>query len=37
MWSFFGADFGPIYGAVVVLKTDLYRLNTASNSFRTYV
>ena len=35
-WSCCGVDFVPRCGAVVVLKRDLYRLNTALNSFHKY-
>ena len=36
IWSCCDADFGPRCGAVVVLKCDLYGLNTESNSFHKY-
>ena len=36
-WSCCGVHFVPICGAVVVLKRDLYQLNTASNSFHKYL
>ena len=36
IWSFYGAEFGPIYVAVVVTNWDLYGLKKTSNSFHKY-
>ena len=36
IWYYCGAEFGPRCCEVVVLKRDLYGLNTASKSFQKY-